>query len=110
MAQSVTFALHWGHWEDRATPIQEADIAVSTMIPFWRLGEDAALRRRAQAGAAAAAKAAQVEAERRAQRGPAVLGVLVLTRESGDGRQGGLGQAEQVVVGVELTHVADGFP
>lgn len=29
MAESLTLALHWGFsWEDTATPIQEADIAV----------------------------------------------------------------------------------
>lgn len=73
---------------------------------------DAALRRPAQTGAAAAADAAadpQGEAQRGAQRAPAVLGVVVLTVVSGGGGRGGLGQAEQVVVGVELTHVADGF-
>ena len=72
---------------------------------------DAALGRPGQAGAAAAGAAsasAQGEAQRRAQRAPAFLGVLrVLTVEPGEG--GGLGQAEQVVVGVELSHVADGF-
>lgn len=72
---------------------------------------DAALGRPGQTGAAAAGAAsasAQGEAQRRAQRAPALLGVLgVLTVEPGEG--GGLGQAEQVVVGVELTHVADGF-
>lgn len=72
---------------------------------------DAALGRPGQTGAAAAGAAsasAQGEAQCRAQRAPALLGVLgVLTVEPGEG--GGLGQAEQVVVGVELTHVADGF-
>lgn len=74
---------------------------------------DAALRGAAQAGAAAASAyastastAAQGEAEGRAQRAPPLTrGVPVLALASG----AGLGQAEQVVVGVELTHVADGF-
>lgn len=34
------------------------------------------------------------------------MAIMVLTVESGGGW---LGQAEQVVVGVELTHVADGL-
>lgn len=35
--KSTTLALHWGiSWEDRVTPIQEADIAVSTAVHFWR--------------------------------------------------------------------------
>lgn len=72
---------------------------------------DAALRGAAQTAAAAAsasntatatAAAAQGEAQRWAQRASAFLGVR-------GGRRGGLGQAEQVVVGVELTHVADWF-
>lgn len=70
---------------------------------------DAALRGAAQAGAAATAAAAQGEAQRGANRAPAVVGVVVLTVESGGGRRGRLGQAEQVVVGVELTHEVDGF-
>lgn len=37
------------------------------------------------------------------------MAVGILTVESGGARRRRLGQAEQVVVGVELTHVADGF-
>lgn len=71
---------------------------------------DAALRGAAEAGAAAAAAAAataQGEAQRGAQGGPALGGVRLRTLKSGGQR--GLRQAEQVVMGVELTHVADGF-
>lgn len=62
---------------------------------------DAALGRAAQAGAAAAVADAQWEAEM----APAVVTLVVLAVVSG--RR--LAQAEEVVVGVELTHVADGF-
>lgn len=71
---------------------------------------DAALCGAAEAGAAAAtvAAAAQGEAQRRAQGGPPLVGVWLRSLKSGGQR--GLRQAEQVVMGVELTHVADGFP
>lgn len=70
----------------------------------------AALHGAAQAGAApCAATAAQTQAQSRAQCDPAVLGVRILTVESRGGG-GGVDQAEQVVVGVKLTHVVDGFP
>lgn len=64
---------------------------------------DAALAGAAQAGAAAAVGRAQ----REAQVGPALVAVLVLTVVPGRRR---VAQAQEVVVGVELTHVADGLP
>lgn len=87
-------------------------------IRCWRLfavllrrlpDPNAALRGAAEAGAAAATAAAtaQAEAQCRAQGGPALGGVGLRSLKSGGQR--GLCQAEQVVVGVELTHVADGF-
>lgn len=86
-------------------------------LVLWRLSHpDAAVRGAAQTGAAATACAAstaadttQGEAQRGAERAPAVVVVGILTVESGEAGRRRLGQAEQVVVGVELTHVADGF-
>lgn len=98
-SRSSSYHCLWA-WPFPCEEVPEVSSRWRFALLLWRLPHpDAALSRPRQAGAAAAGT--QGEAQRGTKRAsPSVRG--------GGGR-GGLCQTEQVVVGVELTHVADGF-